>query len=44
VGFAFLSACAQFGTVSSFPLWGVLVIAIDITVIYTLVARWYPDF
>lgn len=44
VAFAFLSACAQFGTISSFPLWGVLVIAIDITIIYQLVARWHPDF
>jgi hypothetical protein len=44
VAFAFLSALAQFGTISSFPLWGVLVIAIDITVIYSLVARWHPDF
>ena len=44
VGFAFLSAVAQFGTISSFPLWGVLVIAIDIVVIYSLCARWYPDF
>jgi hypothetical protein len=44
VAFAFVSACAQFGTISSFPLWGVLVIAIDITIIYNLVARWYPDF
>lgn len=44
VAFAFLSALGQFGTISSFPLWGVLVIAIDITVIYSLVARWQPDF
>ena len=44
VAFAFLSALGQFGTISSFPLWGVLVIAIDITVIYSLVARWHPDF
>ena len=44
VGFAFLSALAQFGTISAFPLWGVLVIAIDITIIYQLVARWHPDF
>ena len=44
VAFAFLSAMAHFGTISSFPLWGVLVIAIDITIIYTLTARWMPDF
>ena len=35
---------AHFGTISAFPLWGVLVIAIDITIIYTLTARWMPDF
>jgi len=44
VGMAFLSALAQFGTISAFPLWGVLVIAIDITIIYQLIARWHPDF
>ena len=44
VGLAFLSALAQFGTISAFPLWGVLVIAIDITIIYQLIARWHPDF
>jgi len=44
VAFAFLSAMAHFGTISSFPLWGVMVIAIDITIIYTLTARWMPDF
>jgi hypothetical protein len=44
VAFAFLSAIAHFGTISSFPLWGIMVIAIDITIIYCLTARWYPDF
>ena len=44
VAFAFLSAMAHFGTISSFPLWGIMVIAIDITIIYTLTARWMPDF
>ena len=44
VVFAFLSAMAHFGTISSFPLWGIMVIAIDITIIYTLTARWMPDF
>ena len=44
VVFAFLSAMAHFGTISSFPLWGVMVIAIDVTIIYTLTARWMPDF
>jgi hypothetical protein len=40
VGFAVLSALAQFGTISAFPLWSLLVIALDITIIYQLVARW----
>jgi hypothetical protein len=40
VGFAVASALAQFGTVSAFPLWSLLVIALDITIIYQLVARW----
>jgi hypothetical protein len=40
VVFATLSALAQFGTISAFPLWSLLVIALDITVIYQLVARW----
>jgi hypothetical protein len=44
VGFAFLNALAQFGTISSFPLWGLLVIALDVTVIYQLVVNWRPDF
>lgn len=38
--FAVLNALAQFGTISAFPLWSLLVVALDITVIYQLVARW----
>lgn len=40
VGFAVLNALVQFGTVSAFPLWSLLVIALDITIIYHLVVRW----
>jgi hypothetical protein len=40
VGFAMLNALAQFGTISAFPLWSLLVVALDITIIYQLVARW----
>jgi hypothetical protein len=40
VGFAFINALAQFGTISAFPLWSLLVITLDVTVIYQLVARW----
>lgn len=38
--FASLNALAQFGTISAFPLWALLVIALDIIVIYHLIARW----
>lgn len=40
VAFAVLNALVQFGTISAFPLWSLLVIALDITIIYQLVARW----
>jgi hypothetical protein len=42
VGFAMLNALAQFAIISAFPLWGVLVIALDVIIIYQLVVRWYP--
>jgi len=40
VTFAVISALAQFGTISAFPLWSLLVIALDIIVIYQLIANW----
>jgi hypothetical protein len=43
VGFAFLHALAQFGTISAFPLWSVLVVAIDVIIIYQLITHWQPD-
>jgi hypothetical protein len=43
VGLAMLNALAQFGIISAFPLWAILVIVLDIVVIYQLVARWEPD-
>ena len=39
---AMLSALAQFGIISAFPLWAILVIVLDVVVIYQLVARWDP--
>jgi hypothetical protein len=43
IGLAMLNALAQFGIISAFPLWAILVIVLDIVVIYQLVARWEPD-
>jgi hypothetical protein len=42
VGMAMLSALAQFGIISAFPLWAILVIVLDVVIIYQLVARWDP--
>jgi hypothetical protein len=43
VGLAMRNALAQFGIISAFPLWAILVIVLDIVVIYQLVARWEAD-
>lgn len=40
--FASLQAIAQFGVVSAFPLWSILIIAVDIIIIYNLTVRWVP--
>jgi hypothetical protein len=40
--FATLNAIAQIGLVTAFPLWSILVIALDVIVIYQLTARWVP--
>src|SRR4051794_34780663 len=40
IGFAVLSAITQFGTASAFPLWSVLVIALDVIIIYQLAVHW----
>jgi hypothetical protein len=42
VGVAVLSAVAQIGSISAFPLYALAVLALDITVIYQLTARWSP--
>jgi hypothetical protein len=33
----------QFGTFTLFPLWSILIIAIDIVILYQLTARWEPE-
>lgn len=38
--FATVSALFQFGIVTAFPLWAIMVIVIDLVVIYHLVAHW----
>jgi hypothetical protein len=41
--FCMLNVLIQFGTISAFPLWALLVIALDIVIIYQLTANWAPD-
>jgi hypothetical protein len=38
--FAAFSALAQFGIVTAFPLWAILIIALDFVVIYQLAVNW----
>jgi hypothetical protein len=38
--FASLSAILQVGVLTAFPIWGLIVIALDVVVIYQLTARW----
>jgi hypothetical protein len=40
--FVSLNVLVQFGTFTLFPLWSMLVIAIDIVILYQLTARWEP--
>lgn len=41
--FATISALFQFAVVTAFPLWAILVIALDVIVIYQLFTHWTPD-
>jgi hypothetical protein len=41
--FCMLNVLIQFGTISAFPLWSLLVIALDVVIIYQLTANWAPD-
>jgi hypothetical protein len=40
VFFALLSAIGQVGLITTFPLWSILIVALDVLVIYNLTARW----
>src|SRR4051812_49258216 len=40
IAFAGLSALIQFGTASAFPLWSMMVIALDVIIIYQLAVHW----
>jgi hypothetical protein len=42
VFFATVNAIAQIGLITAFPLWSILVIALDVLVIYHLTTRWAP--
>jgi hypothetical protein len=42
--FASLSAILQVGVLPAFPLWALLVVALDVIVIYQLTARWEPGY
>lgn len=44
VFFVSLNILVQFGTFSLFPLWSIMIIAIDIVILYQLTARWEPDY
>jgi hypothetical protein len=43
VFFVSLDLLVQFGTFTLFPLWSIMIIAIDIIIIYQLTARWEPE-
>ncbi len=41
--FVSLNMLVQFGTFTLFPLWSIMIIAIDIIILYQLCARWEPE-
>ncbi|WP_035127876.1 DUF7144 family membrane protein [Conexibacter woesei] len=41
--FCMINVLVQFGTISAFPLWALLVIALDIIIIYQLTTNWATD-
>ncbi len=41
--FVSLDLLVQFGTFTLFPLWSIMIIAIDIIILYQLTARWAPE-
>ena len=42
IAFATVSAVGQVGVLPAFPLWALIVVAIDLLVIYQLTAHWRP--
>jgi hypothetical protein len=42
--FVSLNMLVQFGTFSLFPLWSILIIALDIVILYQLTARWETEY
>jgi hypothetical protein len=42
--FVSLNILVQFGTFTLFPLWSMMIIAIDIVILYQLTARWDPGY
>jgi hypothetical protein len=42
--FVALNVLVQFGTFTLFPLWSMMIIALDIVILYQLTARWEPDY
>lgn len=40
--FCMVNVLVQFGTISAFPLWSLLVVALDIVIIYQLTVNWNP--
>ncbi len=40
--FVSLNVLVQFGTFTLFPLWSMMIIALDIVILYQLTARWEP--
>jgi hypothetical protein len=42
--FVSLNMLVQFGTFSLFPLWSILIIALDIIILYQLTARWETEY
>jgi len=40
IGLAGLNAIAQLGFITAYPLWTILIVALDVLVIFALAARW----
>lgn len=44
VVFTTIHALAQFGALTAFPLWSILLISLDIIILYNLFVRWQLDY